>query len=42
MTRIRKQTNAFFKGAASVLSIMPIRRDIKKMKVPVSSDYEAK
>ena len=38
----RKQaTNHFFRGAASVLNIMPTKREIKTIKPPQLSDYDA-
>jgi len=42
MKILRKQTtNHFFSGAASVLSIMPTKRDIQTIKAPKLSDYDA-
>jgi hypothetical protein len=42
MKILRKQAiNQFFSGAASVLSIMPTKRDIKTITSPIFSDYDA-
>jgi len=42
MKILKKQTtNHFLSGAASVLSIMPIKRDTKSIKAPKLSDYDA-